>query len=336
MNLKYRVTLAISFILIGCGSKGESEPIPNPDRERSFVGTLTLNERVSDSMSAPLLTPGSLLLSGDRIFVSDFGDHRVKVFDLEGRFRRAIGKGQGQGPGELIQIGGHEVWRDTLYVVDMMGRKVVKYTMDGDVAGQFTVNHPINRIAVRNDTALVIGLGGDLFHAYDLAGRPQGTFSQFTDDAVRPPLSIGGNLHASPGHDRFVFVPSYASYVYHLTSQGVDRSVRGVDGVGYPDGGSGTSSASSRRFGRPNVQIHQSDAGVVEGTIQALVNLPEGTYGDPPGTRYLDVYNYETGAYRHTIRIPAPVRYARRYRDRVYAILPDSASARVYDLAETP
>ena len=84
MNLKYRVTLAISFILIGCGSKGESEPIPNPDRERSFVGTLTLNERVSDSMSAPLLTPGSLLLSGDRIFVSDFGDHRVKVFDRGG------------------------------------------------------------------------------------------------------------------------------------------------------------------------------------------------------------------------------------------------------------
>lgn len=321
---------ATAFLLYVTGFLGLEDASSNQERERTFVGDLVVNRSVSDSLSTHLLNPEKIVFSGDEIYISDFADHTVKVFNQDGTFVRSIGRGQGQGPGELMQVGGHDVSKDTVYIVDMMGRKVTKYASDGQFLSQFSVFHPASRIAVLNDgTVLIVGLGGDLFHAYNTDGDSLGTFGRFGGDRVLNPLAVDGNLKSRSEYDRFVFVPSYASYLHFLTPRTIEHSVRGIDGIDYPRS---NSDEPQQRYTRPSVKIRQADVSLYDDKVYVLTNLPE----DQAPLSYLDVYRYDTGAYLHSYRLPKRVDRVGRHGNRIYTLVKDSALATVYDLTSTP
>ena len=65
-----------------------------------------------------LFSPANLYVTDTKIFVSDFGDFKIKVFNLEGKFEYSIGS-YGQAPGQFVRPKGIAVDRnENLYVAD--------------------------------------------------------------------------------------------------------------------------------------------------------------------------------------------------------------------------
>ncbi len=66
------------------------------------------------------------------LYVADSLNHRIQVFDLDGRFARAWG-GAGSGPGEFTEPWGVAVdrERDRLYVADTWNHRIQAFTLEG-------------------------------------------------------------------------------------------------------------------------------------------------------------------------------------------------------------
>ncbi len=68
------------------------------------------------------------------IFVLDYGDLDVKVFDQQGNLKRTVGEGAGEGPGEFRQMGRFDVHPESgeLYITDRGRRLVAAFDDEGD------------------------------------------------------------------------------------------------------------------------------------------------------------------------------------------------------------
>ncbi len=67
------------------------------------------------------------------VLVSDRGLHSLRFFGPDGRFRRSVGR-QGSGPGEFEYIRVAYRCSDSLFVEDIVGRRVTVYALDGTLA----------------------------------------------------------------------------------------------------------------------------------------------------------------------------------------------------------
>jgi DNA-binding beta-propeller fold protein YncE len=71
--------------------------------------------------------PRGLAVTNRAIYVADDGNHRVDVLDLQGRFRRSVGR-FGYGPGEFSDAYSVALDGGDLYVADDNGARVEKFT----------------------------------------------------------------------------------------------------------------------------------------------------------------------------------------------------------------
>jgi hypothetical protein len=78
--------------------------------------------------------PVGIALLGGEVFVSDTGNHRIQVFDREGRFLRSFGT-EGDGPGQLgrpMHIHGRE---GKLYVAEYLNDRIQIFSPEGESLG---------------------------------------------------------------------------------------------------------------------------------------------------------------------------------------------------------
>lgn len=180
-----------------------------------------------------LRQPIGIAVEGDRVFVSDAGNHRVQVLDPQGRFLRQIGetgkKGIAAGsfnyPTDVALLSDGEVavadaYNDRIQVFDRKGNFLRKwggpFAMDisGPFPGWFRVatavaadhegnlfaadfyNHRVQKFT--GEGRFLVAIGGE--------GSGQGELRLPTDVAV----DEGGNVYVVDfGHDRIVkFAPS--------------------------------------------------------------------------------------------------------------------------------
>ena len=95
------------------------------------------------------------------VFVSDFWNHRIQVFTLDGEFHKTIG-GKGTAPGRLMFPMGMAVLDDELYVTEGLNHRVQVFTLDGEPIRSFgeqgtgdgQVNYP-PAIALSDEAAYV-------------------------------------------------------------------------------------------------------------------------------------------------------------------------------------
>jgi DNA-binding beta-propeller fold protein YncE len=114
------------------------------------------------------------------IYVVDSGNHRVVVFDFQGRLVRTMGR-EGQGPGELSQPSGACVGRDSvLAVADYRNNRIQIY----DRSGKFIRN--INTREVRVADVL---LADDLFYTVPSFGT-SGFNISLGNEAETQPLVV--------------------------------------------------------------------------------------------------------------------------------------------------
>jgi len=110
-------SIFVLFFVFSCSKKPESEatveiidgikhvhntgtPL-HPDRSVTFEEELSIGGEEYDMLSRPMLY---MVDKEGRIFISDFQDQSIKVFDVNGNFVQTIGR-QGEGPGEFSSVG---------------------------------------------------------------------------------------------------------------------------------------------------------------------------------------------------------------------------------------
>ena len=92
------------------------------DSKGSFVKTLADKKSIN--------RPGGMYLAGNKLYVADLGDAKVKVFDLGGKKLLEFGK-PGKGRGELNSPNGVSVDGNRVYVADSGNDRVQIFDTDG-------------------------------------------------------------------------------------------------------------------------------------------------------------------------------------------------------------
>jgi hypothetical protein len=136
--------LSTLLILSCCSEKTESEasvevidgveyvhnagtPL-HPDKSVTFEEELSIGGEEYEMLSQPARF---CVDQKENIYVSDYQDQAIKVFDPEGEFIRSIGR-KGEGPGEFSYLGSQTFLPDgKLLAMDSMGRRLNLFDAEG-------------------------------------------------------------------------------------------------------------------------------------------------------------------------------------------------------------
>ena len=80
--------------------------------------------------------PIGIVVKGNEVFVSDSGNHRIQVFDRQGKFLRAFGQ-EGTQLGDLNQPMSMGLHGETLYVTEYLNDRVQRFSLSGESKGGF-------------------------------------------------------------------------------------------------------------------------------------------------------------------------------------------------------
>jgi hypothetical protein len=147
------IIISILLILVGCSSKSEkadvesidgveyvhnpAEPL-HPEKTVTFEEELTIGEE-GGAEDAILYRPRDILIDKmDNIYISDYQDGIIKVFDPDGNYIRSFGT-KGEGPGEFQALSAMGFLPDgSLLTLDIMARRTSLF----DNNGEFVSSHP--------------------------------------------------------------------------------------------------------------------------------------------------------------------------------------------------
>jgi len=150
--------------------------------------------------------------SAGNIFIVDYKNRQVKIFDREGRFLRKIDIPAGQGPRELNQISGLAVTPSgTLFLNG--DRKMIIYDSQGNHLRTFKVDFHVSCIRSAGAEE-VIGIGphnGNILHVFDSEGRLISSFGEILDvpkdfEPMRMMPMFGAPLIFSASKDGRIFI----------------------------------------------------------------------------------------------------------------------------------
>jgi hypothetical protein len=177
--------------------------------------------------------PASVVVAEGQVFVTDFDQHRVQVFDLEGQYLRGWGR-YGQAAGEFKHSDGIAVSLGEVYIADCFNHRVQVFGLDGQFLRQWgtrgegpgefgqprgiAVTH--DRVYVTestNNRAQVFTLAGEFVRMWGSHGAGAGEFTYPYHLAVTPteqkgpieikhldPVIAGiGGVHSVRGHGQF-------------------------------------------------------------------------------------------------------------------------------------
>lgn len=80
--------------------------------------------------------PIGIVVKGNEVFVSDSGNHRIQVFNRQGKFLRTFGQ-EGTNLGDLNQPMSLGLHKKTLYVAEYLNDRVQKFSLLGKSRGAF-------------------------------------------------------------------------------------------------------------------------------------------------------------------------------------------------------
>jgi len=137
------ITLVSATLVLGCGGPAtedafdiESLPILQ-FKERLRLGSLEDADVGFSRVGGVSVDPAG------RIYVAEYLDKNIRVYDLAGRHVRTIG-GEGEGPGEFRDISGFGVVGDTIWAIDVRLRRMTLF----DSVGEVLTTGPIEGVAV--------------------------------------------------------------------------------------------------------------------------------------------------------------------------------------------
>ena len=154
-SIRIMAVFLILFVLIFCSKEAEYpqqiemidgvKVITNPDYPRDGVYQLDLEEDISIGVEEGdekymLNEPQDIKVSEDgTIFIMDWGDTCIKVYDSKGGYLRTIGR-EGVGPGEFSLPAYMDFSSDgRIFLMDGRNQRVVVFDIQGNYLGGFRV-----------------------------------------------------------------------------------------------------------------------------------------------------------------------------------------------------
>jgi DNA-binding beta-propeller fold protein YncE len=104
----------------------------------ALTPALVINESgLAGTTEGALSSPRNIAIGPDGLaYVADTSNHRIQVFDADGRFRRGWGS-FGTEPGQFNEPWGLAVDESYVYVADTWNHRVQKFTLDGEFVGAY-------------------------------------------------------------------------------------------------------------------------------------------------------------------------------------------------------
>jgi hypothetical protein len=172
--------------------------------------------------------------AGD-IYILDWENRRVQVFDSQGKFLRSIVGKQGQGPEEIAMLGGMSVSpAGTIAVLDRGGNKVLILGPEGEFRRFFRLDFQASYLGcLDGDRIVVLGLNKEkILHLFDGEGRLLSSFgdpfevpSQFSKYKDMPMMRCPMRFSCSPQGNIFLFNPHKFEILVYRDSRLVKRLV---------------------------------------------------------------------------------------------------------------
>ncbi len=145
------------------------------------------------------------------LYVVDQSRFVVLKFSGEtGELLATIGKGRGQGPGEIQTPTGFDIAPNgDLYLADAANSRVTVFSSEGTLKHIYSMKAPPYRVAA-GEAGFVVSLleptDTGLFVAYNPAGKPLRRFGRLLEDQARHGLLLDGYIDLQG--DMLVYVPS--------------------------------------------------------------------------------------------------------------------------------
>ena len=151
------------------------------------------------------------------IFILDWDNSRIQKFDAGGKFLKTIAIKKGQGPEEVVMLGGAAIGPSgTVCVLDRGGNKVLVLSPDGDFLRFFKLDFQGRYLGcLEGDRIVILGLDEEkMLHLFDKDGRLLSSFgvpfevpSQFSKYKDMPMMRCPMRFSCSPQGDIFLFNP---------------------------------------------------------------------------------------------------------------------------------
>jgi len=200
--------------------------------ERVFRPVQLEQTSLGDSITKHVLNPADLIFKNGDLFVLDLSDEKVKQFNKDGHFVKAIGNGTGRGPGEMIHANDFFIKGQKLWIVDSNLMRVSRFNLNGQFEDSFSVDyHPVFITGNQENIFIITIAQEHVIKRLDYEGNQLGEFGHFLENQVQNPLSVAGRLTSYK--KSVLFSPSIASLVYFYRADTLYQVARRPDGLSF-------------------------------------------------------------------------------------------------------
>ena len=315
--VKYALALPVLFILFSCindknnVSGGENIHDLNTEIKQRDIQERKINlynirktDSIQKSKKYFLRNPQSFEIDseGERIYIFDYGDMKVKEFDLDGIYIGSYGKGMGSGPGKVSNISdAGPIGDSAVYIADQRNRRVTFFDKKGNMKESLSYEN-ISPSRYKKDnygTDYVTGLG--LNGTFVLASRAnkKQRFDKFHNAS---PILSDGNVESY--ENKIIYIPSYYPVL-------IEYNIEDTTGTAYPTPDYGKEEApsanvkesgSGKRVSAPptSERVHYSTA-LINDTLSVQIPCPN---TDVKKNVCFDLYNPKDLSYIKSVRIP--------------------------------
>jgi hypothetical protein len=127
----------------------------HPEKSVTFEEELSIGGEEYEMLSQPMLF---IVDKEGRIFISDYQDQAIKVFDSNGDFIQTIGR-RGEGPGEFSSVGRMTFLPDgRLMVTDSRANRISFFDPEGNFLGSHHWTDRLGRVYYATDTDCVMSV----------------------------------------------------------------------------------------------------------------------------------------------------------------------------------
>ncbi|NGP87737.1 6-bladed beta-propeller [Fodinibius halophilus] len=310
-------------------TKNEKGEILTPEQRKWKKGAIGEEISLHDEVRDSLLRGMSIEVFGNQLYVSDFGDMRLKKFTRDGKYIGSYGK-EGRGPGEFQQLMDFDQRGDSIYVLDSRKMELMFFDKKSSsfITSHKVKSHPYRFATLGNRFVIERSMEEKLFSSTDLQGNIQHQFGQFIESQTQNGLSVSGNIETI-SDTGFVFSPSYASYLYYFNKEGEQtKVVRTVDRIPFQKPVK-EKSGNMNITKPPTVKVYSRALSTEDNLLLILQRFAKESDALP--TSFIDVYHLDTGQYRYSIELPLSVRDVELTRDRLYMLDSETSYVKAFD-----
>ncbi|MFP8489613.1 6-bladed beta-propeller [Gracilimonas sp. Q87] len=174
-----------------------------------------------------IFQPLKINVDDSSVYILDATDGYIKQFDFKGNFRRNVGGGLGNGPGEFDQPFDFSMdLHGNIYVIDIGKRSLVSLNNEGGFRWQKLYKHNSPGHVSASDSNIIASVTGVdidyIFERYDIKGNLKGVYSKLVknpDDSLDEQIKVFGKPFIGNfeiQEDLTIFIPRYLSQIIFL------------------------------------------------------------------------------------------------------------------------